>query len=179
MTLNVDGYEVVAVDAPGHGESDELQLDVVETAALLGDTGPSDLIGYSMGGRITLELAVAPPNGSSGSYSSAPPPASRTMATCRGRAADEQRAEEVERDGVAAFLDRWLSLPIFTTLSPAAAGLEARRANTAAGLAASLRLAGTARSARCGPTSPRSMPVLIVAALSTTSSATSPRGWRG
>jgi 2-succinyl-6-hydroxy-2,4-cyclohexadiene-1-carboxylate synthase len=166
MTLNADGYEVVAVDAPGHGESDELRLDLVESAAALGDTGgPATYIGYSMGGRIALQLAVASPerverlilvSATAGIEDDEERAARRTT--------DERRAEEVERDGVAAFLDRWLSLPMFTTLSPAAAGLQARRANTAAGLAASLRLAGTgAQRPLWSDLAALSMPVLIVA----------------
>jgi pimeloyl-ACP methyl ester carboxylesterase len=65
---------------------------------------------------------------------------------------------------VAAFLDGWLSLPMFATLSPAAAGLQSRRANSAAGLAASLRLAGTgAQRPLWTDLATLPMPVLIVA----------------
>jgi 2-succinyl-6-hydroxy-2,4-cyclohexadiene-1-carboxylate synthase len=166
MTLNSDGYEVVAVDAPGHGESDELQLDVPASAAALGDTGGlATYIGYSMGGRITMQLAVASPERVSRLVLvSATAGIEDDEERGARRAADEQRAEEVERDGVAAFLDRWLSLPMFTTLSPAAAGLQGRRANTAAGLAASLRLAGTgAQRPLWSDLAALSMPVLIVA----------------
>jgi 2-succinyl-6-hydroxy-2,4-cyclohexadiene-1-carboxylate synthase len=49
----------------------------------------------------------------------------------------------VERDGVAAFLRWWLDRPIFSTLPAEAAAMDSRRDNTPAGLAASLRLAGT------------------------------------
>ncbi len=53
-------------------------------------------------------------------------------------------AADLERDGLAPFLARWLALPLFAGLPPEAAGLEDRRANAVAGLASSLRLAGTA-----------------------------------
>jgi 2-succinyl-6-hydroxy-2,4-cyclohexadiene-1-carboxylate synthase len=164
--LNADGYEIVAVDAPGHGESEELQLDLVETAAALGDTGgAATYVGYSMGGRIGLQLAVASPERVERLVIvSATPGIEDDEERAARRAADEQRAEEIERDGVAAFLEGWLSLPMFTTLSPAAAGLQARRSNTANGLAASLRLAGTgAQRPLWADLAALSMPVLIVA----------------
>jgi 2-succinyl-6-hydroxy-2,4-cyclohexadiene-1-carboxylate synthase len=164
--LNADGYEVVAVDAPGHGDSEELQLDLVGGADALGDTGgQATYVGYSMGGRLALQLAVA---------SAARVERLVLVSTTAGieddeeravrRAADERRAEEIQRDGVAAFLEGWLSMPMFSTLSPAAADLQARRANTAAGLAASLRLAGTgAQRSLWADLTALPMPVLIIA----------------
>jgi 2-succinyl-6-hydroxy-2,4-cyclohexadiene-1-carboxylate synthase len=164
--LNADGYEVVAVDAPGHGESEQLHLDLPGAAAALGDTGGSaTYVGYSMGGRIALQLAVASPDrverlvlvSTTAGIEDEQERAAR-------HAADEQRAEGIERDGVAAFLEGWLSLPIFSTLSPAAAGLQARRANTASGLAASLRLAGTGAQRPLWPDlAALPMPVLVIA----------------
>ncbi len=57
--------------------------------------------------------------------------------------ADEQLARDVERDGVDAFLDRWLRQPLFATLPPEAAGVETRRAgNTVATLTHALRALG-------------------------------------
>lgn len=164
--LNADGYEIVAVDAPGHGESEELQLDLVDSAAALAETGgAATYIGYSMGGRIGLQLAVASPERVQRLVLvSATPGIEDDEERAARRAADERRAEDIEHDGVAAFLEGWLSLPMFTTLSPAAAGLEARRANTANGLAASLRLAGTgAQRPLWRDLVALPMPVLIVA----------------
>ena len=61
--LNADGYEVVTVDAPGHGGSSTLRLDLPAGAEALGRTGGSaTYIGYSMGGRLALHLAVARPD---------------------------------------------------------------------------------------------------------------------
>jgi 2-succinyl-6-hydroxy-2,4-cyclohexadiene-1-carboxylate synthase len=58
------------------------------------------------------------------------------------RAADEALAAGVERDGVAAFLDRWLAGPLFATLPQELAGREDRLVNTPEELAAALRLLG-------------------------------------
>ena len=80
------------------------------------------------------------------------------------RADDERRAEELERDGVAAFLDRWLALPLFANLAPDDAQLADRLENTAEGLASSLRLAGTGAQQSLWPQlAALPMPVLLVA----------------
>jgi len=59
------------------------------------------------------------------------------------RSADEALALEIGRVGVEAFLRNWLTQPLFASLSHEAAGLHDRLENTAQGLAASLRNAGT------------------------------------
>jgi pimeloyl-ACP methyl ester carboxylesterase len=50
--------------------------------------------------------------------------------------------EEAGDAGLGAFLEQWLAGPLFVNLKAEAAGLDARLANTATGLASSLRLAG-------------------------------------
>ncbi len=94
-----------------------------------------------------------------------PRPASRTQPErAARRAADEQLATELERDGVAQFLERWLAQPLFASLPPEAAGLDDRLRNTAAGLASSLRLAGTGtQQPLWDQLAELSMPVLVVA----------------
>ena len=57
--------------------------------------------------------------------------------------ADEALADRIERDGVDAFLDRWLAMPMWDGLPEEAQCVDERRMNTAAGLAGSLRHAGT------------------------------------
>ncbi|MFZ1438719.1 MAG: alpha/beta fold hydrolase, partial [Candidatus Microthrix subdominans] len=59
------------------------------------------------------------------------------------RGADEALAERIEQDGVDAFIERWLALPMWDGLPEAAQFADERRTNTADGLAGSLRLAGT------------------------------------
>ena len=56
------------------------------------------------------------------------------------RRADNELADSIERDGVPAFLDRWLAQPMFADVPD---DREERLTNSAAGLASSLRLAGT------------------------------------
>ncbi len=63
-----------------------------------------------------------------------------------------------------AFIDWWLNQPLFSTLSVAAAGRDERLANTADGLASSLRLAGIGSQEPLWDRLPELvMPVLIVA----------------
>jgi 2-succinyl-6-hydroxy-2,4-cyclohexadiene-1-carboxylate synthase len=79
-------------------------------------------------------------------------------------AADQALASAIERDGVAAFLDRWLAQPLFATLPAEAAGRAERLANPPEGLAAALRQLGTGAQA---PLWDRldglGMPVLLIA----------------
>jgi 2-succinyl-6-hydroxy-2,4-cyclohexadiene-1-carboxylate synthase len=58
---------------------------------------------------------------------------------------DDELADRIERDGLDPFLEQWLAQPLFATLRPDAADVEDRRRNTPAGLASSLRFAGTGR----------------------------------
>jgi pimeloyl-ACP methyl ester carboxylesterase len=55
----VDEVEVVRVDLPGHGGSADARLSFEETAAALGEVGGrATYVGYSMGGRLCLRLAL-------------------------------------------------------------------------------------------------------------------------
>ena len=67
------------------------------------------------------------------------------------------------RDGLEAFLARWLAGPLFAHLTPEQADLPARRLHTPAGLAASLRTCGAgAEAPRWDRLGELSMPVLVV-----------------
>jgi 2-succinyl-6-hydroxy-2,4-cyclohexadiene-1-carboxylate synthase len=138
-------HEVVRVDAPGHGGSAEVRADLWEGADLLAEAGgPAVYVGYSMGGRLALHLALHHPQLVSGLVVlGATAGLDEAAARAARRASDEALAEELERDGVEAFLDRWLSQPLFVGVPADAVERAARSTNTVAGLASSLRLAGT------------------------------------
>jgi len=138
-------HEVVVVDAPGHGGSAGVRADLWAGADLLADVGGrATYVGYSMGARLVLHLALGRPEvverlvllGGTAGIDSAEERAAR-------RLADERLAEAVERDGTEPFIERWLAQPIFGGLTPSPTDLAARRANAPSGLASSLRLAGT------------------------------------
>jgi 2-succinyl-6-hydroxy-2,4-cyclohexadiene-1-carboxylate synthase len=140
-----DDHEIVAVDLPGHGDSSDIRADLTMTAVMVAEaTGAGTYIGYSMGGRVGLHVALARPNvvqrlvliGATAGIDDDDERAER-------RATDHALADFIETNGVDVFLDRWLAQPLFATLPPEAADRADRARNTAAGLASSLRLNGT------------------------------------
>ena len=156
-----DLRQVAAVDLPGHGRTgvpDDPQLfgfeHTVDALAPLLDSHrlrPADVVGYSMGGRLAVGLAVRHPGhvasltliGSSAGLSDA------AERSARARSDDELADDLLER-GLEWCVDHWMSSPIFASqkrLGPDA--LAARRAerldNHPDGLAGSLRGAGAGR----------------------------------
>jgi 2-succinyl-6-hydroxy-2,4-cyclohexadiene-1-carboxylate synthase len=159
-------HELRLVDAPGHGESSEVACDLATGGRLIADAGgAATYLGYSMGGRFVLHTALERPELVRGlvlvgATAGIEDPVERSARV----ADDETRAQRILDIGVEAFVDEWLRLPIFAGLSPALACREERLANTATGLASSLRLAGTGTQS---PTWDRlgdlDMPVLVIA----------------
>lgn len=140
-----DTFQVVRVDLPGHGGSAGVELDFAGTAAAIGEAGGrATYVGYSMGGRLCLRLALDRPDlvqalvlvGASPGLAGDDERAAR-------RRSDEELASEIERAGTAAFLERWMAQPMFATLTPSPEDLAARLANSPAGLAGALRRLGT------------------------------------
>lgn len=159
-------FEVVRVDAPGHGGSSQVVTDLAGGARLLGIVGgEASYLGYSMGARLCLQLALDEPSlvrslvlvsGTAG--------IAEAGDRRRRRLADDRLATELEQIGLEEFLQRWLAGPLFASLGAAAADLDARRENTVQGLAASLRLAGTgAQEPLWSRLHDLAMPVLVVA----------------
>jgi len=138
-------HRLVLVDAPGHGGSADVRADLREGAHLLGATGGrATYVGYSMGGRLALHLAVERPDLVArlvliGATAGIEDPAERAAR----RRADEALAGHLLEVGVGPFLDEWLAQPLFAGLTAEAACRAERLANGAEGLASSLRLAGT------------------------------------
>jgi 2-succinyl-6-hydroxy-2,4-cyclohexadiene-1-carboxylate synthase len=175
-------YEVVAVDMPGHGRSADVAADLVGGARLLAEVGGEAIyVGYSMGARFCLQLALARPalvhglvliSGTAGIED----PGQRRAR----RQADEELAERLDPTdsspspslssslpvaamAVEAFLRDWLAGPMFAGITPEAGGLTERLRNTGHGLASSLRLAGTGtQQPSWGSLGELSMPVLVI-----------------
>ena len=158
--------EILALDAPGHGDRGDVRADLATGASMLGvEGGRATYVGYSMGGRLCLHIALASPHLVDRLVLiSATPGIEDARERDERRVADDALADEIERIGVDAFLERWLSQPLFSQLDPSDGDIEARLTNTASGLASSLRLAGTGTQeplwARLGELA---MPVLVVA----------------
>ncbi len=119
--------------------------DFVTTAASLSRAGGRGVyVGYSMGGRLALRLAVDHPELVAGLVlvSASPGLADVNEREAR-RSADDALADEIEEIGAEAFLARWLAQPLFAGVPSDAPGLTARRALTASDLATALRRLGT------------------------------------
>ncbi len=159
-------FEVVRVDLPGHGRSAAAAMSFDDTVSAIGDVGGRCVyIGYSMGARLCLRLALDRPElvralvlvgGSPGLSTEG----ERTIR----RRADEQLADDIEKVGTAVFLRRWLGQRMFATLTPTEEDLAARRANPAHGLATALRALGVGVQEPLWARLPElQMPVLLVA----------------
>ena len=135
------------------------------TAHAIGaDGGPAIYVGYSMGGRLCLRLALDRPDIVQGLMlvSTSPGIADPSERAARVEA-DELLADSVERDGVGAFLETWLAQPMFATVPTEAPGLADRRRLTAEFLAACLRRLGAgAMEPMWGEVPHLRMPVLLV-----------------
>lgn len=159
-------HQLLCVDLPGHGRSPAPARDLPDAARRLGATaGQAIYLGYSLGGRVCLHLALACPTLVRALILVGATPGIDDPAARDDRAAaDDRLADHLERIGVPAFLDEWLAQPLFRDLRPDAQDRAARAESTASGLAAALRTLGTGRQE---PLWPRlhtlTMPVLVVA----------------
>ncbi len=148
-------FEVVLVDAPGHGDSGHDDADLWAAADLIAEVGGrARYVGYSMGGRMALHLAVRHPDSIEslvliGATAGLESPAERSAR----READERLAERLDAAAAArsvgndepfrSFLVDWLANPLFSSLPESSRHFDARLANRPEGLAASLRQCGT------------------------------------
>lgn len=144
---------LIAPDLLGHGATDappdparyRMDAAAADVAALLPDE-PVHVLGYSMGGRLALYFALHYPSRvRSLVLESAAPGIEDESERAARRAADEALAAQIERDGVAAFIEKWERLPLFAaqTEGQRAAQRAIRLAQRAHGLANSLRGMGT------------------------------------
>ncbi len=143
------GHEVLAPDLPGHGRSAGVPASFCSAAATVSEVlascrRPVPLIGYSQGGRVALAVALQRPELVSHlvllSASAGIPGEDERN---ERRRADEDRALELKSMGLVAFIDQWLSMPMFTGLEERDStwrtdDRSARLENTVDGLAAAL-----------------------------------------
>jgi 2-succinyl-6-hydroxy-2,4-cyclohexadiene-1-carboxylate synthase len=160
-------HTVIALDAPGHGQSADIAADLLTGADLMVAAAPDPAawLGYSMGGRFALHVAERHPESVQRLVVvSATGGIDDPGARAARKAEDETLAARAEADGLPAFVKWWLDRPLFATLPPDAAGVQSRLGGTSAGLASSLRLAGTGSQAPLWSRLDRlAMPVLVIA----------------
>lgn len=175
-----DTYRTVGVDLVGHGESaaprapdrycmERCVEDLIGLLDALGLDRPH-LLGYSLGGRTALCVAAAHPERVAsltliGASAGIADPVERQH---RVRA-DEALAASILRDGLEAFVQRWMALPLFATQARLGADFLAqtraqRLRNRPHALALSLRGMGTGAQPALHAQLPRvRLPVLCVA----------------
>lgn len=165
-TRLTDPPAIAFVDLPGHGLGDDDHRSIEEVADELPRLGGAGTyVGYSMGGRHLLAAAVRRPPEIErivviGANAGLTDPADRAARA----AEDERRAERVEQVGVEAFVDEWMAMPMFAGVPSNESDRRHRCRNTASGLAASLRLAGTGAQEPVWDALPEiSVPVLVLA----------------
>jgi 2-succinyl-6-hydroxy-2,4-cyclohexadiene-1-carboxylate synthase len=153
--------QLIVPDLVGHGQSpspadvaaytlDACARDLVELLDSL-DIERAHVLGYSMGGRLALHLAVsAPERIQSLLLESASPGIEDDGERAARVAADEALAERIERDGIEPFVDEWERQPLLALADhvPEAVRAEQRAQrlrNHPRGLANSLRGMGAGR----------------------------------
>jgi 2-succinyl-6-hydroxy-2,4-cyclohexadiene-1-carboxylate synthase len=115
-------YATWAPDLPGHGKSPrELEADqftmagtVDAIAGSLVERGGAHLIGYSMGGRVALSVAVAHPELVSSVVTiGASPGLDNDAERAARRVSDAELADRIETDGIEWFERYWSNLALF------------------------------------------------------------------
>ncbi|HET7480154.1 MAG TPA: 2-succinyl-6-hydroxy-2,4-cyclohexadiene-1-carboxylate synthase [Rubrobacteraceae bacterium] len=157
MTALEDRFFSVSVDLPGHGGSvgllpgsyafesaARMVLDVLDELEI----DRAAFVGYSMGGRLALYLALRYPERYGGLLlESASPGLESEEARTERRIADERRAARLETGDFDEFLRDWYLQPLFASLARdkelLRRTIEARRSNDPRELAKSLRGMGT------------------------------------
>jgi len=141
-----DQRELKPVDLAGHGAVPPAR-DLAEAAFRLGrDGGWGAYLGYSLGGRVALHLALAQPELVTalvliGAHPGLEDPAEREARA----AADDDLADRLHEIGLPRFLDEWLAQPLFASLPPEADQREERLSNDPEALAITLRNLSTGR----------------------------------
>lgn len=147
----------VAVDLPGHGASLDLPAEdysfeaaaraVIQAMDRLG-IEHATFVGYSMGGRLALYLALRHPERCAGLFLESASPGLESGAEREARrASDEKLARRLESEDFGEFLESWHRQPLFASLSRHEGLVEEvvskRRNNDPGDLARSLRGMGT------------------------------------
>lgn len=157
-TIRDAGRMTIVVDLLGHGRTDApadpaghaIELQAAALAAILRrlDAAPAVVVGYSMGARVALRMALTESDVVAGMVLESPSAGIADDAARATRlAADRALADRLEHDGLETFLRAWEATPLFA----AERRLPMRRRerihreraqNRVAGLAGSLRGAG-------------------------------------
>ena len=172
--------QVLAVDLLGHGRTPSpprairygMEVVAADLLDLLDQLAieQTDILGYSMGGRLALFLAAqAPQRIGALILESASPGLKDKEEQLARRQQDNTLADRIEREGVASFVDHWESLPLWASQKQMSEDNRAtlrqqRLQNNPVGLANSLRGMGTgAQPSQWGRLGKLRLPTLLLA----------------
>lgn len=165
-------WRTTAIALPGHGPSPVLCSEMFDDAVdQIGNRIPRHawLVGYSMGARVALALALSKPGRWRGAVLIGVDPGLRDAHERATRIAwEEQLASRVTTIGVERFADEWAALPIFATQADVSSEARARQRaerseHTSAGIAWALRTLGLGRMPSYWSDLPRaSLPITVV-----------------
>lgn len=169
-------YQTIAVDLLGHGKTESpaapslyrmehAAQDIIELLKAISPE-PAHLLGYSMGGRLALYLAVFYPQYfRSLILESASPGLESAQHRQERIASDEALALKIEREGIEKFVEYWENIPLFATQNNEIRIKlrQQRLQNNPIGLANSLRGIGTGVQPSLWDKLPEiQMPVLLI-----------------
>jgi 2-succinyl-6-hydroxy-2,4-cyclohexadiene-1-carboxylate synthase len=160
-----DQRELKPVDLAGHGTVPPAR-DLPEAAFRLGrDGGWGAYLGYSLGGRVALHLALAQPELMTALVLIGAHPGLEDPDERAARAGvDDAKAVHLFEVGLPAFLDEWLAQPLFASLDAEHDQRDERLTNDPMALARTLRNLSTGRQMPLWDRLPAlSMPVLYLA----------------
>ncbi len=160
------GHECIVVDLPGHAGSTHVRADLRRAADMIAAIGDkATYVGYSLGGRAALHVALLYPNVTQRlALIGANPGIDSDDERARRRESDDELIARMEEVGLEAFLQEWAALPLFGGRPLGPLEMQDRLRNTVEGLSGSLRLAGTGAQGSLWPRLREfNMPVLAMA----------------
>lgn len=160
------GHQCVVVDLPGHGGSAHVRADLRRTADMVAAIGGrATYVGYSLGGRVCLHLALMYPDLVQRlALLGAHPGIDDDGERAARRESDDHLAHHIVEVGLPRFLAEWSSQALFGGLVLDEPELADRLRNTPEGLVNSLSMAGTGTQTSLWPRLRElAMPVLAMA----------------